>query len=162
MRQTRQMGEKLFVNSPAIPCRCSKGSPRKRGPKIFVTVPRVSNYTFYHAGFSEVLPDWLGAHADALTFLGEVPKALLRQTHGRGHLGEPLRAGRQPDLAGPRRPLWHYRLADAAAQATRLGQGRGGGSPGRRIQRPPDAQARRQPPRVLRDHRPAALMPLPT
>src|SRR4030081_3960848 len=36
-----------------------------------------SNYTFAQARFSEALPDWIGAHVDALTFLGGVPKALV-------------------------------------------------------------------------------------
>src|SRR5260221_5468659 len=34
-------------------------------------------YTFAQARFSEALPDWIGAHVDALAFLGGVPKALV-------------------------------------------------------------------------------------
>src|SRR5207244_8282392 len=36
-----------------------------------------SNYTFVQARFSEALPDWIGAHVDALSFMGGVPKALV-------------------------------------------------------------------------------------
>jgi transposase len=45
--------------------------------KIFVAVLGASNYTFAQARFSEALPDWIGAHVDALSFLGGVPKALV-------------------------------------------------------------------------------------
>ncbi len=45
--------------------------------KIFVAVMGASNYTFAQARVSEALPDWIGAHVDALTFLGGVPKALV-------------------------------------------------------------------------------------
>ncbi|MET4072625.1 hypothetical protein ABID58_007454, partial [Bradyrhizobium sp. S3.2.6] len=48
-----------------------------RAAKIFVAVMGASNYTFVQARFSEALPDWIGAHVDALTFLGGVPKALV-------------------------------------------------------------------------------------
>ncbi len=45
--------------------------------QIFVAVLGASNYTFAQARFSEALPDWIGAHVDALAFLGGVPKALV-------------------------------------------------------------------------------------
>jgi transposase len=48
-----------------------------RAAKIFVAVLGASNYTLAQARFSEALPDWIGAHVDALTFLGRVPKALV-------------------------------------------------------------------------------------
>ena len=52
----------------------------------------------------------------------------LRQPQGRGHDRQPIRAGGQPHLPGPRRPLRHDHHADAAAQAARQGQGRGRGA----------------------------------
>ena len=48
-----------------------------RDTKIFVAVLGASNYTFVEARFSEGLPDWIGAHVDALAFLGGVPKAIV-------------------------------------------------------------------------------------
>src|SRR3546814_20303484 len=39
-----------------------------------------------------------------------------------------VRAGGEPDLPRPRRPLWHRDRADAPAQAPRQGQGGGGGA----------------------------------
>jgi transposase len=54
------------------------GSPGVRAAKIFVAVIGAPNYTFAQARFREALPDWIGAHVDALGFLGGVPKALVR------------------------------------------------------------------------------------
>jgi transposase len=90
-----------------------------RAAKIFVAVMGASNYTFVQARFSEALPDWIGAHVDALTFLGGVPKALVCESEGRGDGTKPLRAARQPDLSGSRRPLRHHHHAGAATQTAR-------------------------------------------
>jgi transposase len=45
--------------------------------KVFVAVLGASNYTFAEARLSEALPDWIGAHVNALAFLGGVPKVLV-------------------------------------------------------------------------------------
>ena len=106
----------------------------------------------------------------------------LRQSAGRGDGRVPLRARHQPHLPGHGRPLRRRRAADPGPPPTRQGQGRGGGAdrralhpgapappavllagraergdpwPARRPQCPADAQARRQPPGVLRGDRPA-------
>ena len=105
-----------------------------------------------------------------------------RPAQERRHASLPLRAGRQSDLRGPRRPLRRRRDARAAEEASRQGR-RGGqcargptmgpratpppdllqprgaqrGDPraARRAQRPADEEARRQPPHPLRAARPA-------
>ena len=78
MRQTHAAGEKLFVDFAGDTVPVFDGlTGEVRAAKIFVAVLGASNYTFAQARFSEALPDWIGAHVDALTFLGGVPKALV-------------------------------------------------------------------------------------
>src|SRR6266542_163011 len=78
MRQTHAAGEKLFVDFAGDTVPVFDGlTGEVRAAKIFVAVMGASNYTFVQARFSEALPDWIGAHVDALTFLGGVPKALV-------------------------------------------------------------------------------------
>src|SRR5947208_2236517 len=78
MRQTHAAGEKLFVDFAGDTVAVFDGlTGEVRAAKIFVAVMGASNYTFAQARFSEALPDWIGAHVDALTFLGGVPKALV-------------------------------------------------------------------------------------
>ena len=48
-----------------------------------------------------------------------------RQSQGRHHQAVALRAGHQPDVPGPRRPLRLRRAAGARDEAARQGQGRG-------------------------------------
>jgi hypothetical protein len=78
MRQTHAAGEKLFVDFAGDTMPVFDGlTGEVRAAKIFVAVMGASNYTFAQARFSEALPDWIGAHVDALSFLGGVPKALV-------------------------------------------------------------------------------------
>jgi transposase len=78
MRQTHAAGEKLFVDFAGDTMAVFDGlTGEVRAAKIFVAVMGASNYTFAQARFSEALPDWIGAHVDALAFLGGVPKALV-------------------------------------------------------------------------------------
>ena len=78
MRQTHAAGEKLFVDFAGDTAPVFDGfTGEVRAAKIFVAVLGASNYTFAQARFSEALPDWIGAHVDALAFLGGVPKALV-------------------------------------------------------------------------------------
>src|SRR5438034_1637408 len=130
MRQTHAAGEKLFVDfaGDTVPV-LDAVTGEARESKIFVAVLGASNYTYAEARFSEARPEWICAHVNTFAFLGGVPKGdRLRQSQGRCDGREPLRARRQPDLPGPRRPLRHDHPADAPAQAARQGQGRGGGS----------------------------------
>jgi transposase len=78
MRQTHVAGEKLFVDfaGDTMPV-FDAITGEVRETKIFVAVLGASNYTYVEARFSEGLPDWIGAHVNALAFLGGVPKAIV-------------------------------------------------------------------------------------
>jgi len=78
MRQTHAAGEKLFVDfaGDTMPV-FDAITGEVRDTKIFVAVLGASNYTYAEARFSEGLPDWIGAHVNALAFLGGVPKAIV-------------------------------------------------------------------------------------
>ena len=78
MRQTHVAGEKLFVDfaGDTMPV-FDAITGEVRDTKIFVAVLGASNYTYAEARFSEGLPDWIGAHVNALAFLGGVPKAIV-------------------------------------------------------------------------------------
>jgi transposase len=49
----------------------------QRRVQIFVAVLGASNYTFAQARWTQGLPDWIGAHVDALSAIGGVPKAIV-------------------------------------------------------------------------------------
>lgn len=78
MRQTHTAGEKLFVDfaGDTMPV-FDPVTGEVRDTKIFVAVLGASNYTYAEACLSERLPDWIGAHVNALEFLGGVPKAIV-------------------------------------------------------------------------------------
>jgi transposase len=78
MRQTHAAGDKLFVDfaGDTIPIFDAIGGETRQA-KIFVAVMGASNYTYAEACASEALPDWIGAHVNALAFLGGVPKAIV-------------------------------------------------------------------------------------
>ena len=78
MRQAHAAGEKLFVDfaGDTMPV-FDAITGEVRDSKIFVAVLGASNYTYAEARFSEGLPDWIGAHVNALAFLGGVPKAIV-------------------------------------------------------------------------------------
>ena len=50
---------------------------KERRAHIFVAALGASNYTYAEARWSETLPDWIGAHVNALAAIGGVPKALV-------------------------------------------------------------------------------------
>lgn len=77
-RQTHVAGEKLFVDfaGDTMPV-FDAITGEVRETKIFVAVLGASNYTYAEARFSEGLADWIGAHVNALAFLGGVPKAIV-------------------------------------------------------------------------------------
>ena len=78
MRQTHLAGDKLFVDwaGDTVPV-VDAVSSTMRPAHLFVAVLGASSYTFAIACWSETLPDWIGAHAAALNFLGGVPKAVV-------------------------------------------------------------------------------------
>jgi transposase len=78
MRQTHVAGEKLFVDYAGDTVPVFDGaSGEERRAHVFVAVLGASNYTYAEARWSEGLADWVGAHVNALTFLGGVPKLLV-------------------------------------------------------------------------------------
>ena len=78
MRQTHIAGEKLFVDyaGDTVPV-FDRATGEERRAHVFVAVLGASNYTYAEARWSEGLADWIGAHANALAFLGGAPKLLV-------------------------------------------------------------------------------------
>jgi transposase len=78
MRQTHVAGEKLFVDwaGDTIPV-FDPATGQERRAHIFVAALGASNYTYAEARWTEMLPDWIGAHVNALAAIGGVPKALV-------------------------------------------------------------------------------------
>ena len=78
MRQTHVAGEKLFVDwaGDAIPV-FDPITGVEHGARIFVAALGASNYTYAEARWTETLPDWIGAHVNALSAIGGVPKAVV-------------------------------------------------------------------------------------
>ena len=78
MRQTHVAGEKLFVDFAGDTVPVIDGLTGEiRAAHVFVAVMGASNYTFAESRWSEGLADWIGAHVDALAFLGGVPKLIV-------------------------------------------------------------------------------------
>ena len=78
MRQTHKAGEKLFVDYAGQTVSIiQKKTGEVRSAQIFVSVLGASNYTYCEATWTQTLPDWLGSHARALTFLGGVPRLIV-------------------------------------------------------------------------------------
>ena len=74
MRQVHKAGETLFVDYAGQTVPIVNGNTGEvRRAQIFVAVMGASNYTFAEATYSQSLPDWLGSHARAFSFLGGVP-----------------------------------------------------------------------------------------
>jgi hypothetical protein len=76
MRQTDIAGDKLFVDWAGG--RVSIIDPMTgevHEAHLFVAALGASSYTYAKARWSETLHDWIGAHVNALDFLGGVPKA---------------------------------------------------------------------------------------
>ena len=78
MRQTHVAGERLFVDYAGDTVPVFDGvTGAERPAHVFVAVLGASNYTYAEARWSEGLADWIGAHVNALAFLGGVPKLLV-------------------------------------------------------------------------------------
>ena len=76
MRQTHVAGDKLFVDwaGDTVPVIDPMTGEVHRA-HLFVAALGASSYTYAEARWSETLPDWIGAHVNALVFIGGVPKA---------------------------------------------------------------------------------------
>src|SRR4029077_3591578 len=78
MRQTHVAGEKLFGDwaggtTPVF----DSTTGQERRAHIFVAALGASNYTYAEARWSEMLPDWIGAHVNALAAVGGGTQALV-------------------------------------------------------------------------------------
>lgn len=78
LRQVHAPGEKLFVDyaGQTVPV-VDRHSGEARPAQIFVAVLGCSNYSFAEATWTQALPDWLGSHVRALTFIGGLPRAIV-------------------------------------------------------------------------------------
>lgn len=78
MRQVHMAGEKLFIDycGPTVEI-IERSTGEVRTAQIFVAVMGASSYTFAEATWTQSLPDWIGSHQRALSFLGGVPQLLV-------------------------------------------------------------------------------------
>ncbi len=78
MRQRHKAGEKLFVDyaGQTMPV-TDPTSGEVRLAQIFLAVMGASCYTFAEATWSQKLPDWIGSHVRAFSFLGGVPELVI-------------------------------------------------------------------------------------
>ena len=78
MRQTHVAGERLFVDWAGDTIGVfDPVTGEEHRARIFVAALGASNYTYAEARWTETLPDWIGAHVNALTAIGGVPQALV-------------------------------------------------------------------------------------
>jgi transposase len=78
LRQTHRAGEKLFVDYAGQTVPVVDGdSGEIHTAQIFVAVLGASNYTYAEATWTQQLPDWIGSHVRAFTFLGGVTALLI-------------------------------------------------------------------------------------
>jgi transposase len=78
MRQTHLVGDKLFVDWAGQTIGVVDPlTGAVHQTRIFVAALGASNFTYAEARWTETLPDWIGAHVNALAAIGGVPKALV-------------------------------------------------------------------------------------
>lgn len=78
MRQIHGPAEKLFVDFAGDTVAVfDAATGEERRAHIFVAALGASNYTYAEARWTESLPDWIGAHANAFAALGGVPHAVV-------------------------------------------------------------------------------------
>jgi transposase len=78
MRFEHRAGEKCFVDYAGQTVDIiDRHTGEIRQAQIFVAVLGCSNYTYAQASWTQTLPDWLGAHVQALEFFGGVPAAFV-------------------------------------------------------------------------------------
>jgi len=78
MRQTHVAGDKLFVDwaGDTVPI-IDPATGEVHEAHLFVAALGASSYTYAEARWTETLPDWIGAHVNALDFFGGVMKAVV-------------------------------------------------------------------------------------
>jgi transposase len=78
MRQAHPAGERMFVDYAGQTVELIDGrSGEIRQAQVFVAVMGASSYTYAEASWTQTLPDWIGSHVRALTFMGGVPAQLV-------------------------------------------------------------------------------------
>jgi transposase len=77
MRQVHVAGDKLFVDWAGDTIPVIDPAGEVHAAHLFVAALGASSYTYAEARWSETLPDWIGAHVNALDFLGGVMKAVV-------------------------------------------------------------------------------------
>ena len=78
MRQTHIAGERLFVDWAGDTIGVvDPATGEEHRARIFVAALGASNFTYAEARWTETLPDWIGAHVNALNAIGGVPQALV-------------------------------------------------------------------------------------
>jgi transposase len=79
MRQTHGAGERLFVDyaGDGVPVVIDRHTGELRKAQIFVAVLGASSFTFAHASWTQMLPDWIDAHVRALEAIGGVPELIV-------------------------------------------------------------------------------------
>lgn len=78
LRQNHAPGDKLFVDyaGQTVPV-VDRRTGEERPAQVFIGALGCSNYTYLEATWSQALPDWLGSHVRALTFIGGCPAAIV-------------------------------------------------------------------------------------
>jgi transposase len=78
LRQVHVAGEKLFVDFAGHTMEVIDGATGEvRKAEIFVAVLGASSYTYAEATWSQMLPDWITAHVNALGFFGGVTQQIV-------------------------------------------------------------------------------------
>ena len=78
MRQAHPAGERMFVDYAGQTVELYDGRTGEvRQAQVFVAVMGASSYTYAEASWTQTLPDWIGSHVRALTFMGGVPAQLV-------------------------------------------------------------------------------------
>ncbi|MGH7106948.1 MAG: IS21 family transposase [Acetobacteraceae bacterium] len=78
LRQVHVAGEKLFVDFAGHTMEVVDGATGEiRRAEIFVAVLGASSFIYAEAIWSQTLPDWIGAHVNALAAIGGVPRQIV-------------------------------------------------------------------------------------
>ena len=78
LRQVHVAGEKLFVDFAGHTMEVIDGATGEvRKAEIFVAVLGASSYIYAEATWSQMLPDWIAAHVNALAFFGGVTQQIV-------------------------------------------------------------------------------------
>src|SRR6202034_1930413 len=78
LRQVHIAGERLFVDFAGHTMEVIDGTTGEiRRAEIFVAVLGASSFIYAEATWSQALADWIGAHVNALTALGGVPRQIV-------------------------------------------------------------------------------------